>query len=95
MKPGILEIRGTLRTLLAYGLSYQSLWWQEDDETPTSLLEPRMPIEAFRCEKCRTIVVPEPPPPAPPAIFKRGRNELAYTVFRPRRRNARRGRVAE
>ena len=89
MRRGILEIRGNLRSLLVYGLSYQSLWWQDGVEKPTPVLDPRKPVDAFRCDRCRTLVLPPPAPPAPPAIFRRIPNELARTVFRTRPRRKR------
>jgi len=74
--------------MLAYGLSYLALWWDEDGRKPTVLMEPRMRNTALRCDSCGTIVIPSPPPPPPPAIFKRMTNELARTVYRtiPRRK---------
>ena len=83
MKPGTVEVHGTLRSLLAFGLSWQALWWHEDAEKPKTLMEPRQPMKAFRCESCQTLVVPTPPAPPPPAIFRRVLNPIAE-VFRPR-----------
>lgn len=86
MKDGSIEVHGDFRTLMAYGLSYQRLWWHETHKKPVILLEPRMTVDAFRCDNCQTLVVPSPPSPPPPAIFRRVTNELAKTVFRPLRR---------
>ena len=82
MKMGIVEINWKHRAVLPPGLYTQSLFWVEGGEEPSSVMASREQLKAFRCESCHTLVVPTPPPPATPAIFKRIPNPLARTVYR-------------
>ena len=87
MNRGVAEIRGMLRTfLLVFGFSYQPLWWKADGEKPELMMQPRAPREAFKCEKCATLVLAPPPPER---VAKQVPNPLAQTVFRPVSRNRR------
>jgi len=60
----------------AYGFSRQWLWWRSEGDKPGVVLDPRTPVEGFRCQKCGTIVLP------PLAPRSGSPNPLADTVFR-------------
>jgi len=61
MTRGAIAVHGTFWGFLAFGLSYQHCWWQPGGEyTKGEKIVPSGTMrDAFRCGKCRLLIVPD------------------------------------
>lgn len=59
MANGYASLHGTLRGFLLFGLSREHLWFQ-NGEKEELVLKSKAGSDAFRCNECGTLVLPDP-----------------------------------
>jgi hypothetical protein len=61
MVQGAIAVHGTFLGFLAFGWSYQHCWWQPGGDwgSEVKVVHSGARREAFRCNKCRMMIVPD------------------------------------
>jgi predicted RNA-binding Zn-ribbon protein involved in translation (DUF1610 family) len=71
MSPGQVTIEGTFLSMLFVGVSYEYLWFVDDNRKKEKLFRTSERRLAFRCPKCRAVTVTSdtwPPTDSPPDV---------------------------
>jgi len=56
---GTVQIHGTVTSFFFFGLSYQPMFYRQSNGEEEKIFNPNMDYSVLRCDKCRTIVIPD------------------------------------